>query len=371
EGLPSHLIVLVHGLAGTPEDLTYLKQGLEHRSGDGEVLVHLARCNKGKTKDGVAEGGSRLADEIRQVVKSNPSLTRISLVGNSLGGLYVRYAAKLLYHEGKPAPAGETPRGTVAGLEPSVFMTIAAPHLGVRSFTFVPVPSSLHPLSGVIVGKTGSDLFMRSSNSKSSNSKSSSNSESRSISTKMFSGWSAKSGTAENVDVKSGRSSLLYDMATAEEYLTPLRAFRRRRAYANRRGDFMVPYGTAAFVGPDEEDGGNLTDGLSTFDRVWGAKEGTIIGMSRIPPASSAGSEKWGRRSGISSNANKKGVEEEMAAGLNSCGWEKVAVDFGGVVPVSHNKICALSRSPLTTALFRSGNKIMDHAADFLVAQDF
>ena len=324
------------------------------------------------------------AQQIRQVVKSNPSLTRISLVGNSLGGLYVRYAAKLLYHvhgddardtqqstngvghgdgktgtsgnsaepitttpfvdgastsstsfafstpsvnreEGKPAPEGETPRGTVAGLEPSVFMTIAAPHLGVRSFTFVPVPSSLHPLSGVIVGKTGSDLFMRSSNSKSSNSKSSSNSESRSISTKMFSGWSAKSGTAENVDVKSGRSSLLYDMATAEEYLTPLRAFRRRRAYANRRGDFMVPYGTAAFVGPDEEDGGNLTDGLSTFDRVWGAKEGTIIGMSRIPPASSAGSEKWGRRSGISSNANKKGVEEEMAAGLNSCGWEKVS----------------------------------------------
>ena len=54
----------VHGLAGTPEDLTYLKQGLEHRSGDGEVLVHLARCNKGKTKDGVAEGGSRLADEV-------------------------------------------------------------------------------------------------------------------------------------------------------------------------------------------------------------------------------------------------------------------------------------------------------------------
>lgn len=53
-----------HGLAGTPEDLTFLKKCLDERGGR-DVLVHLARCNKGKTKDGVAEGGLRLADEVR------------------------------------------------------------------------------------------------------------------------------------------------------------------------------------------------------------------------------------------------------------------------------------------------------------------
>lgn len=54
----------VHGLAGTPEDLTYLKESLERSGGAEGILVHLARCNKGNTKDGVAEGGSRLAKEV-------------------------------------------------------------------------------------------------------------------------------------------------------------------------------------------------------------------------------------------------------------------------------------------------------------------
>lgn len=54
----------VHGLAGTPEDLSYLKESLDRRGGP-EILVHLARCNQGKTKDGVAMGGERLANEVR------------------------------------------------------------------------------------------------------------------------------------------------------------------------------------------------------------------------------------------------------------------------------------------------------------------
>lgn len=59
----THTHMPVHGLVGTPEDLTYLKESLERRGGE-DVLVHLARCNWGKTKDGVAEGGSRLAEEV-------------------------------------------------------------------------------------------------------------------------------------------------------------------------------------------------------------------------------------------------------------------------------------------------------------------
>lgn len=46
----------------------------------------------------------------------------------------------------------------------------------------------------------------------------------------------------------------------------------------------------------------------------------------------------------------------------------QVSVDFGGLLPLSHNKICALSRSPLAAALYGSGKNIMDHAADFLIA---
>lgn len=45
-----------------------------------------------------------------------------------------------------------------------------------------------------------------------------------------------------------------------------------------------------------------------------------------------------------------------------------MAVDFGGLLPFSHNKICALSRTTLTASLYGSGRNIMDHAADCLVA---
>lgn len=48
----------------------------------------------------------------------------------------------------------------------------------------------------------------------------------------------------------------------------------------------------------------------------------------------------------------------------------QVSVDFGGLAPFSHNKICALSRGPLTRAVFRSGKTIVDHAANFLVSYD-
>lgn len=54
-----------HGLSGTADDLSYLKRSLE-RAGGKDIFVHSARCNQGKTKDGVAEGGKRLAQEVRR-----------------------------------------------------------------------------------------------------------------------------------------------------------------------------------------------------------------------------------------------------------------------------------------------------------------
>lgn len=53
-----------HGLAGTADDLSYLRRSLE-RAGGADVLVHSARCNQGKTKDGVVVGGTRLAKEVK------------------------------------------------------------------------------------------------------------------------------------------------------------------------------------------------------------------------------------------------------------------------------------------------------------------
>lgn len=381
------------------------------------------------------------------MVKSTPSLSRISLVGNSLGGLYTRYAAMLLYRcddhgkkrpptdsdeaiqsdehasdpparttagpDGEDAsegadepnfPAGKEPpaaaarasvtrrrgRETIAGLKPSVFMTIASPHLGVRRFTYLPVPPPLHPLAGVLVGKTGSDLFLskrdgenrpRGSLRFSSPRASASTAGAAGLTDPSRAGLRAsasvlgavgRSGDDSNEGLGGGsggeggvgrETSLLYNMATSEEFLRPLRAFRWRRAYANRRGDFMVPYGTAAFVEHDEDDraaespengggrgadavgGGTGTDAFSIADHVLGARQGAIVGMSRVPPSAprvvddsggGIGREEGGAleagRAGLlarvrtrkSKGEKRRSMEEEMAAGLNSCGWEKV-----------------------------------------------
>lgn len=82
-------------------------------------------------------------------MKSTKSLKRISFLAHSLGGLFARYAIAVLYSpnsntydSGQPGDSTncmmensqrtEFSRGTIAGLEPLNFITLASPHLGVR-----------------------------------------------------------------------------------------------------------------------------------------------------------------------------------------------------------------------------------------------
>ena len=104
----SHLVILSHGLYGEPANLLVLEHSLKQLGGDS-VVVHSARSNEGLlTRDGVAAGGARLAAEISTMVKHRPELTHISLVGNSLGGLYVRAAVAALH---------DSETGLLAGLQ--------------------------------------------------------------------------------------------------------------------------------------------------------------------------------------------------------------------------------------------------------------
>lgn len=95
---PTKLVVVSHGLYGECINLQVLEEEIAHLGGSN-VLVHLAACNEGKTRDGVAAGGKRLAHEVRKLVHEHKSLQSLVLVGNSLGGLYVRYAASELLNE--------------------------------------------------------------------------------------------------------------------------------------------------------------------------------------------------------------------------------------------------------------------------------
>ena len=131
-----HLYVVVHGFNSRPEHMTYLADQMRAKLGLN-TIVHVAVCNRARipdiihnpTHDGVDAGGQRLAIEIREVVKHHEDrgsrLRYISILGNSMGGIYARYAIGMLY---------EIDTRTVCGLEPVSFITTASPHLGLHGF---------------------------------------------------------------------------------------------------------------------------------------------------------------------------------------------------------------------------------------------
>lgn len=190
---PTHLIVLAHGLSGTRRDLAALERELRAR--DPTCLPLAIASNEGRTRDGVIAGAQRLAREVRLVAAEQPSLRTISFVGNSLGGLYVREAVRLL----DDGPAGLGSGARVAGLVPASFVTIASPHLGVRSLFWVPPP--VQPLAPLVVGQTARDLFLRND---------------------------------------------VLDRLVSEAHLECLRRFDRRVLFANYAKDWMVPAPSAA-----------------------------------------------------------------------------------------------------------------------------
>ncbi len=123
------------------------------------------------TYDGIDVCGQRLADEVRAVVAANPGLQRISVIGHSMGGLLARYAVGALF----------SPRdGTVCGLAPRHFVTLATPHMGCDAEGLAQVPfigwSAAIPLIGgpvaqllqrasvpvasALLGRTGAQFFL-------------------------------------------------------------------------------------------------------------------------------------------------------------------------------------------------------------------
>jgi triacylglycerol esterase/lipase EstA (alpha/beta hydrolase family) len=74
-----------------------------------------------QTYQGIDKCGDRLASEILALVEQHQNLEYISMLGHSMGGLLIRYAAGRLF---------DADTGRVAGLKPIHFITMASPHLG-------------------------------------------------------------------------------------------------------------------------------------------------------------------------------------------------------------------------------------------------
>jgi pimeloyl-ACP methyl ester carboxylesterase len=262
----SHVVVLCHGLSGSEDDLQYLGATLKKTG----ASVYNSRANRMlDSLLGVREGGTRLAEEVRTLSKTG-AYDRISFVGNSLGGLYARYAAKLLFKD-----------GLIADMLPENFLLIASPSLGVRNYTYVDdrglyVPDILKRAVAYTLRSSGDDLFL--------------------------------------LDAPRFPECLVYQMACAEDFLAPLRAFKRRRLYANLDNDFVVPLGTAAMLSVEE---------VQRLRADHGSKKGIVHRFS---------SEK---SSFEHSGALLSDPLDRMRAGLDSLGWDK---HIGMVTIAAHSR---------------------------------
>ncbi|KAK4532379.1 hypothetical protein CCYA_CCYA12G3236 [Cyanidiococcus yangmingshanensis] len=359
ENNSDHICFLVHGLQGAPGDLFYLASVLQRQ----RVLVHTVECNWGRTTDGIVAGGERVAAEIKQVVAETKSPLRfISLVGFSLGGLYVRSALGTLV-DNSEAPT------QVAGLEPHAVVFIATPHLGVRGFRWWHLwPRWTHGLAGLFAGLTGRELFL----------------------------------------IDASHEPLLLRMARDRAALRALDLFRIRLLVGNLCYDLMVSAGTSLIipherryrVSPASLGGYCVLE--SPHVRAWTIPDPSVcLSAAKQDTAADAPThggvflvlylwtrlfmflvafvehqKQWacGRLKRLRSVRVRKqrdrddavSFELQMAMALDALTWRRYAVAFDSPWIPAHNRLVAWSRHRLGAWLWRHGRPVVEQIVAFM-----
>eukprot|EP00927_Polykrikos_kofoidii_P014671 TRINITY_DN1646_c0_g4_i1.p1 TRINITY_DN1646_c0_g4~~TRINITY_DN1646_c0_g4_i1.p1 ORF type:complete len:311 (+),score=46.60 TRINITY_DN1646_c0_g4_i1:198-1130(+) len=142
-----HVVVLQHGICGRPEELRNLGDALVCAFPEKlRFVLSEANAMFRGTFDGIIAGGTRLADVVRR--ETAPG-SKLSFVGHSLGGMFARYAVRLLEDEGWfESQCVRTVN----------FVTIATPHCGLLEWEFYWRAGMW--ISGFLVGRTVQDLSL-------------------------------------------------------------------------------------------------------------------------------------------------------------------------------------------------------------------
>ena len=308
EDMRNHLFVLAHGLASWSSDLEFIANII--RGAGGHVLCS-SRNETVESFKGIEECSALLVEEIVSYREANPDLRYISMVGNSLGGILCRVAARSLMAQG------------FLGMVPVTFLTIATPHIGVRHHTYLEtevlgakLPSVLRDpivdFMATALQKTGKELLLK--------------------------------------DAVEAKDSLMYRITSDEEYIRALTSFQRRRLYANLLNDLVVPLHTAAF----------LEDELAQRFRQRHSGESGVVAVVKTKKRS------WT----MAADASPDDSLAHMRLALDSAGWTKVLVHHPSTLPTAHSKLAAVSRFPeflhADMLGFKKGNEVMAAAARWL-----
>jgi hypothetical protein len=290
------------------------------------VMIHCATANDGQTSDGIVAGGTRLAEEINNLVEQtqrhffgvadarqeatgndnsnasrplpSPRIT-LSLVGNSLGGLYARYAlSKITGLQHQPQLQDSDGNEDAPVVHAKVFATTASPHLGIGyGHTYLPIPRLLEQSIARVLQQTGVDLFQ----------------------------------TAD--------SGIIADLTFDQTFVAPLLAFQHRLAYANAYGtDFQVPTATAAFLDPARGDATHRVVAAKAAgpDRLAGqndpnsGEDDKVVLVVETAAAAATASLAHNKYRSSSPGAV---TTAELAQALDDMGWTKVFCDVRRDLP--------------------------------------
>ncbi|KAG8385443.1 hypothetical protein BUALT_Bualt03G0045800 [Buddleja alternifolia] len=356
EDKPDHLLILVHGIMGSPADWTYFEAELKRRLGK-KFLIHASSCNMyTKTFTGIDGAGKRLADEVMEVVQRTESLRKISFLAHSLGGLFARYAVAILYTPNVSSDQSDdiaapiaanfkspcsSKKGLIAGLEAINFITLATPHLGVRGNKQLPfllgvsfLEKLAAPMAPIFAGRSGSQLFL--------------------------------------TDGEASKPPLLLRMASDCEdgkFISALSTFRYRVLYANVSYDHMVGWRTSS-IRREKELVKPPSQSLDGYEHIVNVEycPPNLAERPEFPPEAAEAKEAAQNEPSTQNTAEYHEImEEEMVHGLQRLGWTKVDVNFQSATWAffAHNNINVKNEW-----FHNAGAGVVAHVADTIKQQE-
>lgn len=380
-----HFVVLVHGYMGSDREQEYLEETLLKESSKlidsyGEdsctnnrhqLTVLKSKANVQVSTDGIAMGGKRLAAEIKEwialqtteIEKSKENDTEssnvvtFSLIGNSLGGLYGRYALAELDFFGD--------KDKKNSILPLIFCTTSSPHIGVSRETFIELPRWVEPhVATVFQQQTMDDLFL------------------------------VKNSTVIK-DMCLNPSPETSD--DTNDYLSPLQQFQKRIAVANAyKTDFLVSVSSGAFLSKASDSMHHHQEIDASSTRLMRDMEHVALQVVTKPSPSEATES----RDDAGDDESEESTLGKCVNSLDKLGWHKIFIDtrdmlpdfvkistpelehqptytskdlkehfenYGTLLPIAHPLNMANSKTDLYRKITQSGQPIVDALAELIM----